>query len=255
MKRSFPIYELNLNENKACYFIADTHLFSDKQQEKEKILSNFLTQIKTDAQYLFLLGDIFDFWFEYKHLVPRGYTRFFGKLGDLADAGVEIHFFKGNHDMWTRDYFVKEFNAHIWDLPVRLIHGNLVLEVGHGDGLGPGDYGYKILKFFIRSPFVRFLFSCLPSSISFPMAYMFSKQSRYANEKYKNSLNQLKEKEYIIEYIRLTNSQRRANIYIFGHRHRFFDLMIDDSRYINLGFWDFERTYVRYDGEIQILKW
>lgn len=255
MKNAFPAYELHLKEEKACYFIADTHLFPDGQREKESILANFLRHIKTDAQYLFLLGDIFDFWFEYRYLVPKGYMRFFGGLAELADAGVEIHFFKGNHDMWTRNYFIRELGARIWSTPIRLLHHDKILEVGHGDGLGPGDHGYKVLKTFIRFPLVRFLFSCLPSSISFPMAFMFSKQSRYANEKYKDSLNRLRKQEYILEYIKRTSLEQRADIYIFGHRHRFFDVMIDQSRYINPGYWDYERTYIRYNGVIQILKW
>lgn len=251
---SYPTVPIYVDEGKACYFLSDLHLHpSDREKEKEIVF--LLDYIKQDAKYLFLLGDIFEFWFEYAHLIPRGFTRFLGKLAELTDKGTEIHFFHGNHDMWTHRYFIDELNVKIWSSPVHLIHHQRRIEIGHGDGLGPGDFGYKLLKRIIRFPLSSFLFSCLPSSLSFPMAYAFSKQSRHANEKYKKQLKQIRNREFIIEYIKNIPPHSRADIYIFGHRHRFFDLYIDQSRYINLGYWGFEKKYLKYDGDVKILAW
>jgi UDP-2,3-diacylglucosamine hydrolase len=249
-----PSIDIQLKAQKACYFLSDLHLHPSAPN-KEKEIVQLLDHLKNDAQYLFLLGDIFEFWFEYRYTIPRGFTRFLGKLAELSDKGVEIHFFHGNHDMWTKHYFTEELKVKIWNSLIHLQHGNLRFEIGHGDALGPGDLGYKIFKKIIRSPISSYLFSCLPSAISFPLAYAFSKQSRHSNEKYKNNLTKVRKQEFIIEYIKHIPPKQRVDVYIFGHRHRFFDLYINNSRYINPGYWDFEKKYIKYDGEIHILKW
>ena len=133
---------INLNKGKKVYFSSDNHLGSPNHSEslvREKLFVSWLDQIKTDAQVIFLLGDLFDFWFEYYSSVPKGYTRLLGKLSELCDSGIKIYFFVGNHDYWTLDYFTKEIGMEVLKKPTDFKINNKLFFMGHGDGLGPGD--------------------------------------------------------------------------------------------------------------------
>ena len=147
--------------NKKIYFSSDNHLGAPSLEEshvREKIFVSWLDSIKDDADIIFLLGDLFDFWFEYKEAIPKGFTRVLGKLAELSDSGIKIYFFVGNHDYWTRDYFTKEIGMEVIKKPTEFKINNKLFFIGHGDGLGPGDFKYKFLKRIFRNPLFIFLF-------------------------------------------------------------------------------------------------
>ena len=132
------------------YFASDLHLGvpnKEKSLEREKLFVQWLDEVKTEAEALFLVGDVFDFWFEYKKAVPKGYVRLLGKLAEISDSGIPIHFFTGNHDMWLFDYLEEEINIKIYRDPIQIKLKNITFFIGHGDGLGPGDYNYKLIVF------------------------------------------------------------------------------------------------------------
>ena len=163
------------------YFLSDFHLGAPNKELsliREKKIVHFLNEISKDASEIFLLGDMFDFWFEYKRVVPKGYVRLLGKLAELSDAGIILHFFVGNHDMWMRNYFQEEFNMKVYHHPHEfLLHGKKFY-IGHGDGLGPGDLGYKMVKKVFRSNISRWLFALLPPNAGMGLADFFSRKSR-----------------------------------------------------------------------------
>ncbi len=236
---------------KKYYFISDAHLGlypQDKSLEREKILVNWLDIIKSECSELFLLGDIFDFWHEYKRVVPRGFTRFLGKLADLSDMGISIHFFTGNHDIWAYDYLPSELGVKIYRNPlIREING-LRIFMGHGDGVGRGDRGYKILKGIFTSRILQWLFARLHPNFSIWFGHQWSKTSRYAKgiiaEPYTGD-----DKEFQLLFARETLKKEHFDLFIFGHRHIPFDIQIGDSgRVINLGDWINNFTYGVLDG-------
>jgi len=151
-------------DGKYLYFASDLHLGAPnalQSIQREKAFIAWLNYIQPTAKAIYLLGDVFDFWFEYKTVVPKGYTRLFGKLAELSDTGIEIHFFKGNHDMWVLDYFEKELGLQIHSNELTFEWANKRFYLHHGDGLGPGDYKYKFLKQIFRSPICQWLFARL----------------------------------------------------------------------------------------------
>jgi len=153
---------------KKVYFASDFHLGIDARlssREREKQLVRWLEQIRKDAYSIYLVGDVFDFWFEYKTVVPKGYVRLLGKLAELRDEGIPIYFFTGNHDMWMFSYFEEELGIPIYREPiVREIMGKTFF-IGHGDGLGPGDHGYKFIKRVFANPVCQWLFERLHPKI------------------------------------------------------------------------------------------
>ncbi|MEO6228853.1 MAG: UDP-2,3-diacylglucosamine diphosphatase [Ferruginibacter sp.] len=244
--------------NKKIYFLSDFHLGAPNQiasLEREKRLVRFLDSIKTVAEEIFIVGDMFDFWFEYSTVVPRGYTRIFGKMAELSDAGIRIHFFVGNHDMWMRNYFQKEFNIPVYLEPKTFEFNGKTFYIGHGDGLGPGDKGYKFLKHIFRNPICQWLFGIVPPAIGMGIANYFSQKSRAkaANtaEKFQGE-----EKEWLIVYSKEVLAKQHYNFLIFGHRHLPIDFALSDtSRYINLGEWMNYNSYAVFDGENVEIKY
>ena len=167
--------------NKKIYFLSDFHLGAPNAAsslEREKIIVRFLDEIKHDATEIFLVGDMFDFWYEYRKVVPKGYVRLLGKLAELTDAGIPIHFFVGNHDMWMKDYFQKELNIPVYFEPKEFERQGKRFLIGHGDGLGPGDHGYKRLKKVFRNPASQWLFGILPPVMGMGLANWMSRRSR-----------------------------------------------------------------------------
>ena len=165
------------------YFISDFHLGVpdyERSLDREKKIVRWLEFIKTDAAELYLLGDVFDFWFEYKHAVPRGYVRLLGKLAELSDSGIKIHYFTGNHDMWVFDYIPKEIGATLYREPVIRTYGEKKFFIGHGDGLGPGDHGYKFIKKIFASKTCQWLFARFHPNFGTWLANYFSRKSRIA---------------------------------------------------------------------------
>lgn len=242
---------IHLPAQKKIYFASDFHLgVPDRltSLEREKKIIRWLDQVKEDAHSIYLLGDIFDFWFEYKHTVPKGYTRLLGKLAELTDKGIPVFFFTGNHDMWMFEYFPTELNIPILREPIQLKMGNHKLMVGHGDGLGPGDASYKILKKFFNSKICQWLFARIHPNLGISIAKYWSRNSRITNMK-KEEKFMGEENEFLLVYCREIEKVQHHDFYVFGHRHLPLDLPIgNESRYINLGEWVHFCTYATYDG-------
>lgn len=248
---------MKLSPGKKIYFLSDFHLGAPDQQSsmvRERKLVSFFSAIAADAGQLFILGDMFDFWYEYRRVVPRGFTRVLGKLAMLNDAGVQIHFFPGNHDMWMKDYLQQEIGATVYrDPTVFSINGKKML-IGHGDGLGPGDQGYKMLKKVFRNPFCQWLFGILPPAIGMGLADFFSRKSREATGKSEEHFMGA-DKEWLISYCRQMMREAHYDYFIFGHRHLPIDFRLSEtSRYINLGDWIQYFTYAVFDGQHLQLK-
>lgn len=242
---------------KKIYFASDFHLgvpTYEASLEREKRIVKWLDMVKGDAHTIYLLGDIFDFWFEYKHTIPKGFVRIQGKLAELRDAGIPIIFFTGNHDMWMFDYFEQELAIPIERKPVQLEIGHHKLLIGHGDGLGPGDATYKFIKRFFNSRLCQWLFARLHPNLGIGIAKYWSKKSRIANNK-KEEKFQGESGEFLWVYCNEVEKKEHHDFYIFGHRHLPLDLKINDnSRYINLGEWVHFSTYGVYDGTQMELK-
>lgn len=243
------------------YFASDFHLGAPSKERsriRERLIISWLDHIKSDASELYLMGDIFDFWFEYKHVVPKGFIRFLGKLAELSDAGIKLTFFKGNHDMWMFGYFKEELGAEIISDDLIIQRGNKWFYLHHGDGLGPGDRKYKLLKKVFRSSFCQWLFARMHPNLGIGIASSWSKYSRInsgATERFED-IN----KEWLVSYIKgylKRNSNKRNEVidyFIFGHRHFPLSIPIDNSLYINLGEWINYHTYAVFDGKKLELK-
>ncbi len=244
----------------STYFLSDFHLgipAALTSIEREKQICRWMDSIKHDADAIYFVGDMFDYWFEYRETIPKGYSRFFGKLTELRDAQIPIYFFTGNHDMWMFDYFTKEFGIPVYRKPIlRIIH-NKKFFIGHGDGLGPGDYGYKFIKFvFAFRPF-QWVFARLHPNLALGIMRFFSGKSRGAQNFEKETRFHGVDKERILVFAE-TESKLQPDIdfFIFGHRHLPIDWLLKNkkSRYINLGEWLYARTYAVFDGHDIILK-
>jgi UDP-2,3-diacylglucosamine hydrolase len=249
-----PTASLN---GKKIFFASDFHLgvpAHDSSLEREKRIVKWLDSIKAEAHTIYLLGDIFDFWFEYKHAIPKGFIRLQGKLAELCDAGIPIVFFTGNHDMWMFDYFPRELGINIYREPQILLVGNQRLLIGHGDGLGPGDSTYKVLKKIFNSRLCQWLFARLHPNLGIGIASHWSRKSRISNLK-KEETFQGEEGEFLWIYCNEIERKEHHDYYIFGHRHLPLDLKLNEhSRYINLGEWVHFDTYAVYDGQKVELK-
>src|SRR5688572_19588831 len=243
---------MQLPPNKKVYFLSDFHLGvpdAATSLQREKLVVQFLETARADAHTIFLVGDMFDFWFEYRKVVPRGHVRLLGKLAELSDAGIQLHFFVGNHDMWMKNYFQKELNIPVYFKPQVFSFNNCSFYIGHGDGLGPGDHGYKMLKKVFRSPFCQWLFGVLPPYIGIGLANYFSRKSRRAADQNEEQFVS-KDKEWLVTYSLEILKQKHYDYFVFGHRHIPLDLSLDvSSRYINLGDWIRYSTYAVFDGE------
>ena len=239
------------------YFASDLHLGAPDYQsslKREKSFVKWLDFISKDASELYLLGDIFDMWFDYKRVVPRNFVRILGKLAELSDQGLKIHYFVGNHDMWVFDYFEKELGAKIYRLPKELnLNGKLFL-VGHGDGLGGGDSGYKFIKRIFAGRLNQWLFARLHPNFGLGLANLLSRRSRIANGDYDEQFNG-EDKETLIMYCKQKLTLKPYDYFIFGHRHLKMEIKLSDTAtYINLGEWVKHKPYAVFDGEELYLK-
>ncbi|MGB1248413.1 MAG: UDP-2,3-diacylglucosamine diphosphatase, partial [Chitinophagales bacterium] len=248
-----------MKDNKKIYFASDIHLgtptYADSR-EREAHFVAWLDAIFPTCEELFLVGDIFDFWFDYKTVVPKGYVRLFGKLAEFADAGIPIHFFYGNHDMWQRDYFEKELGAKIHSDNIEFERNGKYFFVGHGDGKGPNDKKYKFLKKIFRNPICKWLFGWIHPDIGLRIANFWSRSSRYGKGEAKKEVFENADKEWLVSYVKRKMQTSSADYYIFGHRHLALDLKIEDKvRYINLGDWLHYNSYAVFDGQNIELKY
>lgn len=223
---------------------------------REKKVVSFLDSIKKDAKEIFIVGDVFDFWYEYKNAVPKGYVRLLGKLAELTDLGIQIHFFVGNHDMWMSGYFEKELNIPVYYEPRKFERFGKKIFIGHGDGLGPGDEGYKLLKKIFRNPICHWLFGFLHPTIGIGIANYFSRKSR---KKTGNSDEFFlgEDNEWLIIYSKEILQNEHYDFFVFGHRHLPLIIQLNNnSKYINLGDWIRNFTYAVFDGNtFELKKW
>lgn len=246
-----------LQAGKKIYFLSDFHLgvpTHAQSREREDRIVRFLNSIQHDAQEIYLMGDLFDFWFEYKTAIPKGFIRLQGKMAELADSGIPLHIFTGNHDMWMFGYFEQELGAHIYRQPItRSINGKKFY-LGHGDGLGPGDRQYKRFKLFFRNRFCQWLFGKLHPDRGIGLANYLSSRSRASHEESdKKFLGE--ENEWLVIYCKEVLQQEPVDYFIFGHRHLMLDIALpQNSRYINLGDWMRYNSYAVFDGEHLQLK-
>jgi UDP-2,3-diacylglucosamine hydrolase len=244
---------------KKVYFLSDFHLGAPNEVEsrkREDRLVRFLQEARKDAGIVFIVGDIFDFWFEYKTVVPKGFVRILGTLAQMADEGIQLHIFTGNHDLWMQDYLSKELNAKLYFEPQEFTIQHKHFLIGHGDGLGPGDKGYKRLKKVFTNPICQWLFRWLHPDAGIQLANYFSRKSR-AKTGNADELFLGEDKEWLILYTKEKAKSMDVDFFIFGHRHYAIDFKINEkSRYINLGDWIRLNTYAVYDGEnLQLLTW
>ena len=240
------------------FFLSDFHLGAPNAADsliREKKILSFLSVIEQDAEEIFILGDMFDFWFEYKYVVPKGFVRLLGKLALMADNGIKIHFFVGNHDMWMKDYFQKELNIDVYFEPLDFLLKGKKFLIGHGDGLGPGDKGYKFIKKIFRHPISQWSFGMLPPVIGMGLANYFSRKSKVQTGT-TNEVYQGEDKEWLVSYCKERLVQKHYDYFVFGHRHLPLDIVLaNQSRYINLGDWIQYFSYAEFDGEKLELKY
>ncbi|MGO1521902.1 MAG: UDP-2,3-diacylglucosamine diphosphatase [Sphingobacterium sp.] len=240
------------------YFASDFHLGSfpyDASNERERHIVSWLDAIKHDAAALYLVGDIFDFWFEYNNVVPKGYIRFLGKLAELNDLGVKITLFKGNHDMWMFSYLAEELNAEIISDEKRITLNGKKFYIHHGDGLGPGDRRYKLLKKIFRSPACQWLFARIHPNLGIAIARRWSKHSRISSGNEEKFLGE--DQEWLLQYAKEVLAQEQVDYFIFGHRHLPYDRPLNEqSQIINLGEWINYQSYAVWDGQrLELRQW
>jgi len=239
------------------YFVSDVHLGAPalkNNRDREQAFVSLLNEIKQDASHLFLMGDIFDFWFEYKTVVPRGFTRTLGKIAEIADSGVEVHFFTGNHDVWVFDYLPTELGVILHRNEFRTEISGKKFFLAHGDGLDLSDKGYLFLKKMFTSKILQWMFARIHPNLALSLGYRWSKHSRISNgifgDEFKGTTN---EGMYIFAESILR--EEKVDYFIFGHRHVLIDRPIgESSRYINLGDWIHYFSYGVFDGNKFELK-
>jgi len=232
-----------------CYFASDFHFGAPNHEEstkRENLVVNWLDYIKNDAKHLFFLGDTFDFWFEYSGKPPAFYTLFLDKIAEIRQMDVEVYFFTGNHDMWMKNHLKDKLGAHIFKKKQEFVINNKRFLLGHGDGLGKGDYGYKCLKAFFNCKINVWLFSLIPAKFGFAIAYFFSKKSRAMTPEYHERF-QGNERELLVQFCYQYINNQDIDYFIFGHRHLPLEIIIKKAIYFNTGDWLHYNTYIRYD--------
>jgi len=240
------------------YFASDFHLGADGRhtsKERELHIVNWLKQISDTAQTLYLVGDVFDYWYEYRTVIPRGYSHFFAQLRIMRNEGVDIQIFTGNHDVWLYDYLTEEYGIPVHRKPLELKAHGKNLHIAHGDGLGPGDTGYKLMKKVFTNKICQWLWSRLHPNFALYFMHKTSSTSR----KYTDDTDQYTgpEEEWLTKYAERKQSQSKRDYYVFGHRHVPIDHTLSDghARYINLGDWLYNYTYAEMvDGKLSLIK-
>lgn len=245
--------------SKKIYFASDFHLGApdyDSSLIREKKIVAWLNHIEPTAKEIYLVGDIFDFWFEYKKAVPRGFVRLLGKLAELSDKGIPIHIFTGNHDMWIFDYLPKEIGAKLYREPIEKEFFGKSYLIGHGDGLGPGDKGYKILKKVFSNKFCQWCFARLHPNFGIWLADKSSKSSR-AKTGNDDEIFLGADEEWLIQFCKEELKKKHTDYFIFGHRHLPIQHKLEqNSHYINLGEWINYNTYLEVsDTSVELKTW
>jgi len=245
-------------EKKAVYFVSDFHLGAAGQLssiDREKKLLRFFNSISKDAEKIYLLGDVFDYWFEYNRVVPKGFVRVLGKFAEMRDSGIEIEFFTGNHDIWMYSYFEDEFDIPIHREPLRVEHQGKSMLLGHGDGLGPGDKNYKFIKKVFTNRILQILYGMIHPNLGLRLMRKFSNKSReHSSPEELSFLGP--EKEWLVQYSESYILENEVDYLVFGHRHLPIDYSLSngESRYVNLGDWLSHYSYARMEnGNLELL--
>lgn len=243
-------------EHNKIYFASDFHLGVPSHKEsmdRERKIISWLSEIQKDASDIYIVGDVFDFWFEWKKIVPKGHVRLLGKLAEICDTGIQVHFFTGNHDLWTFGYLEDEIGVKIYREPIQIELQGKKIFIGHGDGLGPGDKGFKFLKRLFTSPICQWLFSKIHPNTAFTIADYFSSKSRIANIE-SDKVYKGEDNEWLVRFAKEQLSVIHTDYFIFGHRHIPLDIdLSEDSKYINLGDWIQYNSYgVLEDGLLKL---
>lgn len=222
--------------------------------EREKRVVRWLDEVSKDASDIYLVGDLFDFWFEFKTVVPKGFTRLLGKMSEIADKGINLHVFHGNHDLWMFGYFEKEIGCKVYPKPVTVELMGKKFHIAHGDGLGPGQNSFKFILGIYRNYFFQRLFAFFHPNIGITIANWFSNRSK--QQGYTQDQVYLgDDKEYLMLYAKeQLQKDKSIDYFILGHRHFPFDKKIGETHVINLGDWMGYNTYVVYDGKTAELK-
>lgn len=246
-----------MNNKKKIYFASDQHFGIpnlEKSQERERVFIKWLDEVKQDAEAIFLLGDLFDFWFEYKQVVPKGFVRVLGKLAQIRDSGIPIYFFVGNHDLWMNDYFESELNIPVYHKPKEFTFNNKIFFIGHGDGLGPDDKGYKRMKKVFTNPVSKWFYRWLHPDIGVWLAQYLSTQNKLiSGDEDVKFLGE--ENEWLVQYAKRKLETKHIDYFLFGHRHLPMEISVGkNSKYVNTGDWITHYTYAVYDGEALELK-
>lgn len=248
---------MNLTPNKKIYFASDQHLGAPTPEAsfpREQKFVAWLDEVKKDAEAIFLLGDLFDFWFEYKTVVPKGFVRVLGKLAEIRDSGIPIYFFVGNHDLWMNDYFEKELTIPVYHTTKEFVFNDKVFLIGHGDGLGPGDKGYKRMKKVFTNPLSKWFYRWLHPDVGVKLAqYLSVKNKLISGEADVKFLGE--DKEWLVQYAKRKLETKHYDYFVFGHRHLPMEIELNEkSSYINLGDWIGYFTYGEFDGSTFQLK-
>ena len=248
---------MQLPAGKKIYFASDLHLGVpnyEKSLEREKLFVKWLEEARHDAAEIFIVGDLFDFWFEYKKAVPRGFVRVLGKIAEITDSGIPIHMFTGNHDMWIFDYLPKETGVQLYRKPISRTWNATKFFIGHGDGLGPGDHGYIFIKKVFSNKFLQWSFARLHPNFGIGLADYFSRSSR-AKTGDSDAKFLGEDQEWLAIFAKEILKKEHFDYFVFGHRHLPIDLDLNkNSRYINLGDWIQYYTYGVFDGQTMHLK-
>lgn len=241
---------------KKTYFASDFHLGTQgatSSKERERLIVQWLEGALPDMHALYLVGDVWDYWFEYKQVVPKGTTRLLGCLARIRDAGIPVHYFTGNHDMWMFRYLEDELDIPIHRKPVIHEIGGKRFYIGHGDGLGPGDHGYKMIKRIFANPACQWLFARLHPNTAIQLMKFWSGRSRDHTQIDEKFLGP--DKEWLVQHALDVLKTDPIDYFIFGHRHLpiDYDLGVNHARYINLGDWLKFNSYAVFDGtELQL---
>ncbi len=245
-----------LKEKHKIYFASDIHLGLPNHSEsliREKHFVKWLDTIKKDATEIFLVGDIFDFWFEYKKVVPRGFTRLISKLAEIVESGIPVYFFTGNHDIWVFDYLPAETGVILQRDSLTIVRNSKKFFISHGDGLGPGDIKFKFLKRIFTSAFFQWCFARLHPNFGLLLAHKWSIGSRYSQGTTPEYFGD--NKEWLVLFAKEKLKQEYFDFFIFGHRHLMLNIQLEKgSRFINLGDWIKKFSYAVFDGEEILLK-
>jgi UDP-2,3-diacylglucosamine hydrolase len=249
---------MTLPDGKKIYFASDFHLGipnHEKSLERERRICRWLDEIRVDASHLFLVGDLFDSWMEYKQVVPKGFVRFLGKLGELSDSGIIIEAFTGNHDLWMRGYFQEELGIPVHHEAIHREYSGKSFIIGHGDGMGPGDHGYKILKAILRNPFCQWLYRRVHPDTGLGIATYFSRKGPKHEGHFEDGFKG-PEKEFLVQYCLSELKKQHIDYFVFGHRHLALSYSLPgDSLYINLGDWINYNSYAVFDGKELTLQY